>query len=81
MNRVKLKEKYSEQQYPEFAGIRDDLYEEAVRFLVDLIRRDGSVLELIDSEYTFVNGALAKHYNIANFQGDGCAESRIAAAC
>jgi len=59
----------NEQQYPEFVGIREDLYEEAVRFLVDLIQRDGSVLELIDSEYTFVNGALAKHYDIANVQG------------
>lgn len=61
----------NERAYPEFAALRDDLYEEAVRFLVDLIQRDGSVLELIDSEYTFVNAELAKHYHIAAVQGDG----------
>jgi len=61
----------NEQQYPEFAEIRDELYEEPIRFVVDLIRRDGSVLELIDSEHTFVNPVLAKHYGIPNIQSDG----------
>ncbi len=40
------------------------MYEESVRFFVDLFRRDGSVLDVLDADHTFVNGALARHYGI-----------------
>jgi hypothetical protein len=32
---------------------------------MDIFQRDGSILELIDSDHTFVNDALAKHYGLA----------------
>lgn len=54
----------NEQLYPEFATLRHDMYEETVLFFEDMFRSDGSVLELIDADHTFVNESLAKHYGI-----------------
>lgn len=54
----------NERQYPTFADLRDDMYEETILFFEDLFRRDGSVLEILDADHTFVNGALAGHYGI-----------------
>jgi hypothetical protein len=59
----------SERQFPEFAAIRGDLYEEAIRYFEDLFRRDGSVLEAFDSDHVIVNGPLAKHYGIPGVEG------------
>ncbi|HRF01269.1 MAG TPA: DUF1592 domain-containing protein [Pirellulaceae bacterium] len=60
----------SERHFPEFAEIRDELYEEPIRFLTDLIRNDGSVMSLFDADHTFVNGELAAFYGIDGVQGD-----------
>ena len=46
------------------------MHEESVRFFEDLFRRDGSVLEILDADYTFLNGALAKHYGIDGVSGE-----------
>ena len=59
----------SERHFPTFAQVRPDLYEEAVRFFADLFARDGSVLELIDADHTFLNESLAKHYGIPGVTG------------
>jgi len=40
------------------------MQEEAVLFFMDLFQADRSVLSLLDADYTFVNGPLAKHYGI-----------------
>ena len=61
----------SEQVFPEFAALRGAMYEEPVRFFVDLFQRDGSVLNILDADYTFMNPALAKHYGIKGFNGPG----------
>ncbi|MDH3583612.1 MAG: DUF1592 domain-containing protein, partial [Phycisphaerae bacterium] len=55
--------------YPEFAALRGPMYEETLRFFEDLIRRDGSVLDLINADHTFVNDALAKHYALKDVKG------------
>ncbi len=60
----------SERHFPEFAEIRDELYEEPIRFLTDLIRNDGSVMSLFDADHTFVNGELAAFYGMDGVQGD-----------
>jgi hypothetical protein len=60
----------NERQYPSFAELRDDMYEETIRFFEDLFERDGSVLEILDADHTFVNGALAEHYDIEGISGD-----------
>jgi len=44
--------------------LRQAMYEEPIRFIVDLARRGGSVLDLLDADYTFVNPILARHYGM-----------------
>ncbi|HQX54260.1 MAG TPA: DUF1592 domain-containing protein, partial [Planctomycetaceae bacterium] len=61
----------SEQHYPEFKELRADMYEEAIRFFEDLFRNEGSVFDLLDADYTFVNGRLAQFYGITGLEGDG----------
>jgi hypothetical protein len=51
----------SETTFPEFAGLRGDMQEEAVRFLTDIFT-GGSILELFDADHTFVNDRLARFY-------------------
>ncbi len=60
----------SEQHYPEFKVLRGAMYEEAIRFFEDLFRNDGSVLNLLDADHTFVNSQLAKFYGIEGLAGD-----------
>ncbi|EAQ79204.1 DUF1592 domain-containing protein [Blastopirellula marina] len=59
----------SEQHFPNFADLRGSMYEESVQFFADLIQRDGSVLEIIDADHTFLHETLAKHYGIPNVVG------------
>ena len=60
----------SETRFPTFTPeLRQALNEESVRFISDLFRNDRSVLDLVRSDYTFLNEELAKHYNIPNVQG------------
>lgn len=39
-------------------------------FFTDLLSTNGSILNLLDSDYTFLNDALAKHYGISDVQGE-----------
>ncbi len=64
----KLDEK-SESTFPTFLALRGDMYEEAVRFFADLFERDGSVLDILDADYTFLNDKLAEHYGIPGVAG------------
>jgi hypothetical protein len=61
----------SERHFPTFAGLRGAMYEETIRFFTDLFQNDGSVLNIIDADYTFLNSDLAKHYGIANVKFSG----------
>src|SRR5262249_21826960 len=55
----------SERHFPTFAGLRGAMYEETIRFFTDIFQRDGSVLDLLDADYTFLNEDLARHYAIS----------------
>ena len=59
----------NEQLFPEFVQLRDDMYEETVRYFEDLFRNDGSILDIIDGDHTFLNEAMARHYGIPGLQG------------
>jgi len=59
----------SETTFPTFAGLRGPMYEESIRFFTDLVQRDGSVLELLDADHTFVNEDLARHYGVPDVSG------------
>jgi hypothetical protein len=57
-----------------FSGVSDALkrsmVEETVLFFEDLVRRDASLLELLDSKHTFLNAALAAHYGVEGVKGE-----------
>lgn len=59
----------SERHFPTFAGLRGAMYEESILFLTDFFQRDGSILDLLDADHTFLNEALAKHYGIPGVTG------------
>jgi len=59
----------SERHFPTFAALRGAMYEESVRFFTDLFQNDGSVLDILDADYTFLNEELAKHYEIPGVSG------------
>jgi hypothetical protein len=56
-----------------FPGFDDTLRKamrtETEQFFADILRNDRSVLELLDSSYTFVNEPLARHYGIEGVTG------------
>ncbi|WP_406695846.1 DUF1592 domain-containing protein [Singulisphaera sp. Ch08] len=64
----------SERHFPTFLGLRDAMYEESVRFLTGLFQNDGSVLDLLDADYTYLNGPLAEHYGIPLEKKAGAAD-------
>jgi hypothetical protein len=51
--------------FPSFTNdLREAMFEEPIRFVQDVIQRDGSVLDFLYGNYTFVNPVLAKHYGM-----------------
>ena len=58
------------ERFPEFNNaLRQAMFEEPVRFMENLIQKDGSVLDLLYANYTFVNPVLAKHYGMPEVKG------------
>jgi len=56
--------------YPDFDdNLRQAFRQETELFLDSVLREDRSVLELIRTDYTFLNERLAKHYGIPNVYG------------
>ena len=59
-----------EKLYPEYGDVlRQAMLEETHRFFSELIWNDRGVLEFIDSDFTFLNRRLAKHYGIPGVEG------------
>ncbi len=50
--------------------IRDYMHQETVGFIAELIRRNASVLNIVDSDFAFLNQPLAAHYGVEGVQGD-----------
>jgi hypothetical protein len=67
----------NEKLYPEFATLRGDMYEETIRFFEDMFRNDGSILDLLDADHTFLNEALARLYRIKFVNQSGQPWQRI----
>ena len=56
--------------FPEFTpALGEAMLEEATLFFDRIVREDRSLLELLDSEYTFLNEELAMHYGIEGVVG------------
>src|ERR1700733_2919173 len=57
--------------YPDFTpDLRGAFREEMRLFLDSVLRSDRSVLELLNSDQTYLNETLARHYGVPNIQGD-----------
>jgi Protein of unknown function (DUF1592)/Protein of unknown function (DUF1588)/Protein of unknown function (DUF1587)/Protein of unknown function (DUF1585)/Protein of unknown function (DUF1595)/Planctomycete cytochrome C len=50
--------------------LREAMRKETEHYFASILRENRSILELLDSDYTFVNGPLAKHYGIEGVEGD-----------
>jgi hypothetical protein len=59
----------SDRHFPTFVGLRSAMAEESIQFFTDLFQHNGSVLNILDSDYTFLNEPLAKHYGIPGVTG------------
>ena len=60
------------------ADLRGDFVEELKLFMDDIIRGNGSALELLSSPYTYVNERLALHYDINSVRGDQFRKVKLA---
>ncbi len=59
------------ERFPSFNNeLRQAMFEEPVRFVEDAIRNGRSVLDLLYAKHTFVNPALARHYDMPGIPGD-----------
>jgi hypothetical protein len=59
----------SESHFPTFASVRSDMYEESIQVFKHHFQMDRPFVELFDSDYTFLNDRLAKHYGIEGVDG------------
>ena len=50
--------------------VRDCMMDETAAFVGELIRRNASVLNVVDSDFAMLNQRLAAHYGVAGVQGD-----------
>lgn len=55
-------------QYPDFDnGLRQAMFDEPIHYFMDLVRRDGRMIELIESDHCIVNPSLANYYGFEGF--------------
>ena len=55
---------------PNRPTLRDYMEEESVGFIAELIKRNASITNLVDSDFAFLNQPLAAHYGVAGVQGN-----------
>lgn len=57
-------------EYPSFNNaLKNAMKDETEKFIEEIIHQDLSVINFLDSDFTFLNEPLAKHYNIPNVSG------------
>jgi hypothetical protein len=54
---------------PYIPTIRDHMIDETVGFIAELIRRNASVMNLVDSDFAMLNQPLAAHYGVEGVEG------------
>lgn len=68
--------------YPEFDELlRISMLEETTRFFQEVLDKDLSVMTFIDSDFTFLNERLAKHYGIDGVLGQAFRKVSLPADC
>ena len=64
--------------FPAFDNeLRRAMFEEPIRFFIDLAGRDGSIFDFLYADYTIVNPVLARHYGMPATTGGADAWLRI----
>jgi hypothetical protein len=59
------------ERFPEMTpSLRDAMYQEVVEYFYHVLTESRNFLDLVDSDYTFLNEELAKHYGIAGVKGE-----------
>src|SRR5262249_38422466 len=57
--------------FPSFNNaLRQAMLREADLFFLNVVAEDRSILDFLDSDYTFVNAPLARHYGLKGVSGD-----------
>ncbi|MFL2480210.1 MAG: DUF1592 domain-containing protein [Verrucomicrobiales bacterium] len=54
----------NEKIFPEFSQLRGPMHKESLMFFEDMFRNDGSVLDMISADHSFLNESLAANYGI-----------------
>ena len=58
-------------QFPDFdESLRTAMQRETDRFFESVLKEDRSILEFIDSDYTFLNERIARHYGVPDVKGN-----------
>ncbi|QIF03251.1 DUF1592 domain-containing protein [Roseimicrobium sp. ORNL1] len=56
--------------FPQFNDeMRRNMYDEAFNFADNILRHNGRVLDFLDSDYSYLNEALANHYGVPDVKG------------
>jgi hypothetical protein len=59
------------QRFPTFTNeLRQAMFEEPIRYFIDMAKRNRSVLDLLYGNDTFVNRPLARHYGMSELRGN-----------
>jgi len=67
---IRQNKEKNEKLFPSFNdALREALFEETVLFFQELFQNDRPVQDLLDANYTFLNGKLASHYGIPDVLG------------
>ncbi len=67
--------------FPNFNDhLRQSMIKETELFFEQVMREDRSILEFLDSEYTFLNARLAKHYGVDGVEGREMRRVNLAAS-
>ena len=70
-NKVKDHLDVSREEFPRFSEtLQASMYGEIRSFVEEIIRQDLSILNLLDSDFTFVNSELADFYGMKGIEGD-----------
>jgi hypothetical protein len=66
------------EQFPDFdEALRDSMVQETAEYFRQLLVNNGSILDLLDSDYTYLNQRLAEHYGVGGVHGDGLRQVRL----
>ena len=57
------------QEVPYIPTVRDYMMDETIGFIGELIKRNASVLNIVDSNFAFLNQRLAAHYGVEGVEG------------